>query len=80
MTIVMTQKIPAGVFKAKCLDLLEEVRKSGKELIITKRGKPCARVVPISEKVASVFGAMAGTIRICGDIVSPTGEGWRADA
>jgi len=43
MTIVRT--IPAGEFKAKCLALLDEVAATGQEIIVTKRGKPVARLV-----------------------------------
>lgn len=39
--------IPAGKFKAECLALLDEVAASGEELIVTKRGKPVARVLPL---------------------------------
>jgi len=38
--------IPAGEFKARCLKLLDEVQRTGEELIVTKRGRPVARVVP----------------------------------
>ena len=41
--------IPAGEFKAKCLKLLDEVQRTGEELIVTKRGKPVARLVPAEQ-------------------------------
>jgi prevent-host-death family protein len=43
----MKQQIAAGEFKAKCLHVLDEVQRSRKEVIITKRGKPVARLLPI---------------------------------
>ncbi|MEX1104116.1 MAG: type II toxin-antitoxin system Phd/YefM family antitoxin, partial [Dehalococcoidia bacterium] len=47
MTMV-TRTMPAGEFKAKCLALLDEVAETGEELVVTKRGKPVARVAPLS--------------------------------
>jgi len=77
--MVMTQQVPAGVFKAKCLGLLEEVRQTRKEIIITKRGKPVARLVPVENPDSQWFGRMKGTIKICGNIVAPTGAVWDAE-
>jgi prevent-host-death family protein len=79
MTIVMTQTIAAGEFKAKCLALLDEVQRQRKEILITKRGKPVAKVVPIDERPASFIGSMKGTMEIVGDIVSPIDVHWEAD-
>ncbi len=51
MTMVMrtSRTIPAGEFKAKCLAILDEVGQSGGEVIVTKRGKPVAKVVPLEQ-------------------------------
>jgi prevent-host-death family protein len=80
MTIAMSTTIAAGEFKAKCLALLDEVQQTRKEYVITKRGKPVARLVPTENKKKDdeVFGRMKGTVRIHGDIFS-TGERWEAD-
>lgn len=75
----MERRIGASEFKAKCLQLLDEVQRSRKEILITKRGRPVARLVPADETTAPVFGRMKGTIEICGDIISRTGERWDAD-
>ena len=73
--------MPAGVFKAKCLQLMDDVQKHHHEIVITKFGKPVAKLVPVEEiKPRSAFGYMKGSIKILGDIVSPTGEVWFADA
>ncbi len=45
-----SKRIPAGEFKAKCLKLMDEVNATGEELVITKRGKPVARLVPIDAR------------------------------
>jgi len=73
------QRIAAGVFKAQCLSLLDEVQQQRKEIVITKRGKPVARLVPVDNERPVVFGRLKGTVRILGDIFS-TGERWEADA
>lgn len=70
-------EIPAGEFKAKCLRLMEQVRRTRREVVITKRGKPVARLVPIEEP-PKLFGAMKGSAVILGDL-SSTGERWEAD-
>jgi prevent-host-death family protein len=75
----VTENIAAGVFKAKCLGLLEEVSRQRKEIVITKRGKPIARLVPVEREPPAVFGRLKGSGRIAGDILS-TGEPWDADA
>ncbi len=75
----MVDRIAAGEFKAKCLHLLDEVQRNRKEILITKRGRPVARLLPAEENVAPVFGRMKGTVEILGDIVAPTGEKWDAD-
>jgi len=75
----MEQRIAAGEFKVKCLHLLDEVQRSRKEIVITKRGRPVARLVPADETPAPVFGRMKGTLEIRGDIISSTGERWEAD-
>jgi prevent-host-death family protein len=80
----MQRKIPAGVFKAQCLALLDDVHDSHTEIIVTKRGKPVARVVPVEESkpYKSSFGHMRGTvIQHCSDEeLFSTGEVWEADS
>jgi prevent-host-death family protein len=75
----MKRRIAAGQFKATCLSLLDEVQRERKEIVITKRGKPVARLVPVEEVVPDIFGRMKGTIEILGDVVGPTGEVWDAE-
>ena len=66
-------EIAISEFKAKCLALLEQVRKTKKPLRITRRGKPVAEIVPPNPTAesGSWVGSMAGTFKIVGDIVSP---------
>lgn len=63
----------AGEFKARCLALLDEVKDTGEEIIITKRGKPAARLVPVEEES---WKSLIGGIVWEGDIVSPIDEEW----
>jgi prevent-host-death family protein len=72
MTIVMkTQTIAAGEFKAKCLRLMDEVQQRNKEIIVTKRGKPVAKLVPVKpERRDPFFGRLAGTAKTLGDIIN----------
>ena len=65
--------VPAGQFKAKCLAILDEVKETGEPVLITKRGKPVARVVAPDdanhpEKPESIFGALRDLISVNGDV------------
>jgi len=72
--------IAAGEFKAQCLSLMDEVRRKHHTYIITKRGKPVAKLVPVDDaSELPVYGFLKGKATITGDIVSPTGEHWDAD-
>jgi prevent-host-death family protein len=71
--------MPAGVFKARCLAVMDEVQSKRQAVIITKRGKPVAKLVPVEkEEKDDIFGFYKGKIEIKGDIVSPilTPEEW----
>jgi prevent-host-death family protein len=76
----MKHQVAAGIFKAQCLHLLDEVQRTRKEIVVTKRGRAVARLVPLEHQEApGLFGRMAGTVEILGDITGPTGERWDAD-
>lgn len=67
---MVTRTIPAGEFKAKCLKLLDDVQRTGEVIVVTKRGKPVARLIaPPAERTESVFGRQKGSVTILGDIV-----------
>jgi prevent-host-death family protein len=74
----MTEHMKAGEFKAKCLKVMDRVKKTKRRVIITKRNKPVAQLTPIDEKEQDLFGAMKGTIEILKDIVAPIDESWDA--
>ena len=75
--------IPAGEFKAKCLAVMAEVNATGQPVLVTKRGKPLARILPFQEPEAkeppeSIFGCLSHMATITGDIESSmfTDEEW----
>lgn len=79
--LVMTKRrvariVPAAEFKAKCLALLDDVAERGSTVIVTKRGRPVARVVPLDDSRAK---GLVGSVLDEGDIVSPIGEEWDAE-
>lgn len=74
-------EISAAQFKAKCLKLMDEIAKTRKPIVITKRGKPVAKLVAVEpEPRRPLFGYMAGTIAYVGDIESPIDVEWEAEA
>jgi len=66
-----TRTMPAGQFKTHCLSVIDEVHNKHEEVIITKHGKPMARLIPQNDKPENIFGFMQGRGKIVGDIVSP---------
>jgi prevent-host-death family protein len=68
------EEIAISKFKATCLSVLEEVRKTGKTVLVTRFGEPVAEVVPSSKKRKQWVGSLAETGQINGDIVSPAGD------
>lgn len=75
MTMVLSEvtmkKIPAGSFKAKCLALMDEVQAKRESLVITKRGKPVAKLVPADSEADDIYDFLAGKGAVLGDVVSP---------
>jgi antitoxin (DNA-binding transcriptional repressor) of toxin-antitoxin stability system len=69
------RRVGAAQFKEQCLQLLDELSPEG--LVITKRGKPIARLLPFERSGANLIGALKGKIRVHGDITG-TGLAWDA--
>jgi len=72
--------VPAGVFKATCLELMDRVKERREEIVITKYGKPVAKLVPVEDATTrrSAWGWMKGTVLWYGDIISPIDVEWEA--
>lgn len=71
--------MPAGRFKAVCLKLLDEVAESRSPVTITKRGRPVARLVPVSvDEPVGLFGALAATVSRYDDLIAPIDDEWHA--
>ena len=66
-----TKTIPAGAFKARCLAIMYEVQAKREAIVITKRGKPVAKLVPVEKEKDDIFGFMKGKLTVLGDVVSP---------
>lgn len=87
MTIVITldkemfmkRTIQAAVFKAQCLQIMDEVNCTKESIIITKHRKPIVKLVPFEEEKQAIFGKMKGTMHIKGDIVESIGKDWNAN-
>jgi prevent-host-death family protein len=74
----MTMKqISASKFRARCLSILDRVGEDG--LVITKRGKPVARLIPIRTESAELIGKLKGRVKVKEDVFS-TRLGWHAQS
>jgi prevent-host-death family protein len=71
-------QISAAEFKATCLDLMDEVERTGTSVVVTKRGRAVARLAPVKVQIRSAFGLMKGRIVIRGNIVDPIDVTWDA--
>jgi prevent-host-death family protein len=63
--------IAAAQFKARCLTLMDDVQSTREHIVITKRGKPVAKLVPMNVGKREFLGRLKGVIEIVGDIESP---------
>jgi prevent-host-death family protein len=72
------KKIAAGSFKVHCLAIMDEVHAKRESVVITKYGKPVAKLVPADKNGDDIYNFLAGKGAIAGDIVSPaiSGEDW----
>lgn len=74
------KEIAAAQFKAHCLRLMDDVKKSRQPLLIRKKGRPVAMLVAAGEPTGGVFGCLAGTLEITGDVLAPVAPAgsWKA--
>jgi prevent-host-death family protein len=72
------KEIPAATFKAQCLTLMEVVRSTKRPLVITKRGKPVAKLVPIDEPKDNFIGRLKGVFEVAGDLDADPSQEWES--
>lgn len=70
------RSIPASEFKAHCLALMDDVARTGAEVVITKHGRVVAKLVPATEGFPSTYGWMDGTAAFIGDPTTPEPTDW----
>jgi prevent-host-death family protein len=71
------ETLSVSQFKSTCLSVLEQVNKQKKRVLITKRGKPIAEIVPVLSPSSEI--PLKDTVTFIGDIISPMGaEEWEA--
>jgi prevent-host-death family protein len=72
------QKVKASEFKAKCLALMDEVARTGKPVLVTKKGKPVAELRPHRPRAEKAAGVWKGRLIVKGDIIAPVSAEWDA--
>ena len=73
---VLPSSVPAGQFKAICLDLLDRVKERNEEYVITKHGKPFAKLGPVDPGQVDPFAFLQGTVIGEASLVEPDNESW----
>jgi len=70
------KKMAAGFFKVHCLAVMNEVQTKRETVVITKRGKPVAKLVPVDRDADEIYGFLRDKVAITGDIVAPAIDDW----
>jgi prevent-host-death family protein len=65
------KKMAAGFFKTNCLSVMDQVQATHETIVITKRGKPVAKLVPVSTEKDEIYNFLAGKGKVFGEVVSP---------
>ena len=73
----MARTMSAGEFKARCLQVMEQVAATGEAVVVTKRGKPVAQLGPVSRRPKTLRGFLKGRVK-SKDVVSPIDTRWHA--
>lgn len=68
----------ASEFKAKCLQVMDQVAASGEPVVITKNGRPISRLEPYRVRPETLFGALRGSLEVRGDIIAPLDNAWES--
>jgi prevent-host-death family protein len=65
------KKIAAGSFKTNCLAVMDEVQARHETVVITKHGKPVAKLVPVNTETDEIYNFLAGKGTVVADVISP---------
>jgi prevent-host-death family protein len=68
---VAMRKVPLKEFRVRCLAILDRVQQTKEAVLITKRGRPVAKLVPAEESPREFLGRLEGIVKIIGDLESP---------
>jgi prevent-host-death family protein len=66
----------AGSFKVHCLAVMDEVQAKRQAVVITKHGKPVAKLVPADKPTDEIYHFLRGKGAVVGDVISPAVEDW----
>jgi prevent-host-death family protein len=77
---VKSLEVPASTFKDSCLQLIDRVGQTREEVVVTRYGRPVAKLVAYEGGRAPLFGHLAGSVTIHGDIVAPLDVEWDAES
>ncbi|HTM39998.1 MAG TPA: type II toxin-antitoxin system Phd/YefM family antitoxin [Terriglobales bacterium] len=70
------KRMPAGAFKAKCLAIMDEVQAKKETVVITKHGKPVAKLIPADRDTDDIYNFLAGKGTVTGNIIAPAIADW----
>ena len=72
------RRMAAGAFKTNCLAIMDEVQAKHETVVITKHGRPVAKLVPVNTEKDDIYNFLAGKGHVAGDVVSPafSAEEW----
>jgi prevent-host-death family protein len=70
------RSMPAGEFKTHCLAVMDEVQSKRETVVITKRGRPVAKIVPVDKSTDNIYNFLRGKGAVTGDVISPAIEDW----
>ena len=73
------KEMKASEFKAKCLQLMDDVAATGEPVVVTKNGRPVSRLEPYRQRPTTLFGSLAGAMILTADIIDPLDVEWEAN-
>lgn len=73
---IAMKRMPAGAFKAKCLAIMDEVQAKKETVVITKHGKPVAKLIPADRDTDDIYNFLAGKGTVTGNIIAPAIADW----